>query len=142
MEIERMKISDIAEVLEIEKISFASPWSIEMFEQELLMGRYFAAKEGGKIIGYVGYQRVLDEGHITNLAVHPDFRRHGIGRKLVEKSVEEAKSSGLKSLILEVREKNTAAQKLYESLGFSNVGRRKGYYQEPVEDAILMARNL
>ncbi len=140
MEITAMRVSDIPEVVKIEIASFANPWSAEMFEQEMLLGRYFVARENNRVVGYAGYQKVLDEGHINNLAVKAEARRRGIARLLIGKIIEECQGEGIKSLTLEVREKNLAAQNLYRSLGFSIAGKRKGYYQDPVEDAILMTR--
>lgn len=142
MEIVDLTVEDLPKALEIEKISFALPWSPETFRDEILNGRYFAARENGNIIGYVGYQEVSDEANINNLAVHPGFRRKGIGKKLIKKIIEDAGRAGIKKLMLEFRESNAAARKLYEKFGFKVVGRRKDYYPEPREDAILMTKEL
>jgi ribosomal-protein-alanine N-acetyltransferase len=89
-------------------------------------------------MGYSGFRYVLDEAHITTLAVHNKFRKKGIGTKLVEQLMKDAKARGLNKLYLEVRQSNIPAQKIYKKLGFKVIDRRREYYQHPVEDALVM----
>lgn len=139
--IEPMKVDDVEEVLAIEQASFPTPWSRLAFLSELLENEravYLAARQEGRIIGYVGMWRILDEGHITNLAVHPDARRQGVGRRLLQTLCDLAQARGLHRLTLEVRVSNAPAQHLYESFGFLAAGVRPGYYQDNNEDALIM----
>lgn len=143
--LKNMSFEDIDEVCEIEKLSFAVPWSRESFESEISknnLARYVVAKADGKVAAYGGMWIVLDEGHITNIAVHPDYRGRKIGEKLVEALLETAKESNASRATLEVRASNNAALKLYKKLGFKEGGRRKGYYDENKEDAIIMWKEL
>lgn len=139
--IEPMRVEDVEEVLVIEQVSFATPWSRLAFLSELLENErsvYLVAREEGRVVGYVGMWRILDEGHITNLAVHPDFRRQGIGRRLLQTLSNLSVARGLRRMTLEVRVSNDPAQRLYASLGFLVAGRRPGYYQDNHEDALIM----
>ncbi|MBZ4646185.1 MAG: [ribosomal protein S18]-alanine N-acetyltransferase [Petroclostridium sp.] len=136
-----MELWDIDGVMEIEYASFAIPWSREAFEEELINNKhavYIVAKQGNKVIGYGGMWKVLEEGHITNIAVHPDFRRMRVGYAIVEALTQIAKNKGIGSMTLEVRENNIAAQGLYRKFGFEVVGRRKKYYADNNEDALIM----
>ncbi|HHW14622.1 MAG TPA: ribosomal protein S18-alanine N-acetyltransferase [Firmicutes bacterium] len=136
-----MKGDDVEEVLAIEQASFPTPWSRLAFLSELLENEravYLVAREEGRIIGYVGMWRILEEGHITNLAVHPDARRRGVGRRLLQTLCDLAQARGLHRLTLEVRVSNATAQRLYESFGFQAAGVRPGYYQDNNEDALIM----
>jgi ribosomal-protein-alanine N-acetyltransferase len=138
--IEKAGSDNIEEMLRIEKKAFASHWNKQTFIDELSAenGYYIVAREGNKILGYAGFRHVLDEGHITTLAVHHKFRKKGIGRKLVEHLINDAKNKGLKKLFLEVRQSNIPAQKLYKRINFKIIDRRREYYQHPVEDALVM----
>jgi|BioPla2DNA2_1021312.scaffolds.fasta_scaffold09013_6 ribosomal-protein-alanine N-acetyltransferase len=145
IEISQMVRADLESVLEIEKASFSTPWSRYAFLAELCenkRARYFVAceKEQGKVVGYVGIWLVLNEGHITTIAVHPDYRRKGIGKKLMLAAIEFAESSGVDAVTLEVRVSNTGAQNLYKQIGFISVGIRPGYYHDNREDAVIMWR--
>jgi ribosomal-protein-alanine N-acetyltransferase len=137
---EKVKLEDIDEMLKIEKKSFHSHWSRQTFIDEFSAdnGHYVAIKDGGRILGYSGFRYVLDEGHITTLAVSPKFRKKGIGTKLIAQLIEDAKVKGLKKLYLEVRQSNVAAQKIYKKFGFKVLDRRREYYQHPGEDALVM----
>lgn len=128
----------LAGLAEIEKVCFHAPWSESMLREELGKGIFLAAERDGQTVGYVGCQTVLDEGYITNVAVSPDCRRHGIGRALIEELASRARAQGLSFVTLEVRASNTPAMKLYEGAGFVRVGERKNFYTAPVEDAVLM----
>ena len=136
-----MRLKDVDRVAEIEKETFARPWSRESFRQEVTRNaaaRYLVAEEEGKVIGYAGAWIVLDESHITNIAVAEEARGRGIGRKLTEELLRILSSLGACYATLEVRVSNLKAQKLYGSLGFVSVGKRKRYYEDNNEDAYLM----
>ncbi|MCS3916687.1 ribosomal-protein-alanine N-acetyltransferase [Caldanaerobacter subterraneus subsp. tengcongensis MB4] len=136
-----MTEDDIDEVMEIEKLSFTTPWSREAFVGEVTKNscaRYIVAEVDKKVVGYAGFWVVLDEGHITNIAVHPEYRGKGIGSRLMEGLIDLAKKNGITSMTLEVRESNLVAQNLYKKFGFKVLGRREGYYQDNNEDAIVM----
>lgn len=136
-----MTSRDIPDVLKIEKLSFATPWSKEAFENEVcrnLCARYQVACLDGRVIGYGGMWVILDEGHITNIAVHPSYRGMGAGNMIVEALIRIAKAEGVKSMTLEVRRTNLIAQKLYEKYGFTAEGVRPRYYGDNGEDAIIM----
>ncbi|KKC30367.1 ribosomal protein S18-alanine N-acetyltransferase [Caldanaerobacter subterraneus] len=136
-----MTEDDIDEVMEIEKLSFTTPWSREAFVGEVTKNscaRYIVAEVDKKVVGYAGFWVVLDEGHITNIAVHPEYRGRGIGSRLMEGLIDLAKKNGITSMTLEVRESNLVAQNLYKKFGFKVLGRREGYYQDNNEDAIVM----
>lgn len=139
-----LKESDIPSVVEIENISFTTPWSEILFFNEIYKQRSIAkvALIDKKVIGYICANFVADEGHILNLAVHPDFRRKGIAKTLVENILEELKETDCRFLYLEVRASNNAARELYEGFGFSVVGTRKKYYNKPEEDAVIMSLRL
>lgn len=143
--VEPMRLNDLEEVLTIERLSFTIPWSRRAFLYELLENQqalYLVARETEKTVGYIGMWIVLDEGHITNLAVHPDYRRRGIGRLLLETLVRESAKRGIQRLTLEVRRSNLAAQALYRGLGFKETGVRHRYYQDNREDALIMWKEL
>jgi ribosomal-protein-alanine N-acetyltransferase len=137
-----MRLEDLEEVIQIEEVSFPTPWSRESFRYELLENQraiYLAAKNDyGRVAGYVGMWVVFDEGHITNLATHPVYRRQGVGRALLERLFEVARENGVKYLTLEVRRSNLNAQELYQKLGFVHMGVRRKYYLDNNEDAFIM----
>ncbi len=139
-----MNTSDLTNVLEIERASFTYPWSNNFFLQELQVSyaHSLLATIGEKSVGYVIYWLLPREIDIHNLAVHPAYRRQGIGGALLETVVEEARRQGVSRVTLEVRKSNDAAQKLYHALGFSAKGVRKGYYSDDGEDAVIMALEL
>jgi len=140
MNFEPAVLENVDEMLKIEKKSFASHWSRQTFLDELSAenGYYIKIKDRDRIMGYSGFRYVLDEAHITTLAVHNKFRKKGIGTKLVEQLMKDAKARGLNKLYLEVRQSNIPAQKIYKKLGFKVIDRRREYYQHPVEDALVM----
>lgn len=140
--IRRMRHEDIPGVLLVEQESFSQPWSAKAFQQELEspIAYYLVAEDKeGRILGYAGFWGILDQGDITNIAVGKDARRSGVGRLLLEKLIHLALLRGTAVLNLEVRASNIGAIALYEGYGFRQVGRRKGFYQKPAEDAILYA---
>lgn len=131
----------LAGVSKLERLCFPNePWS----EQSLLVlcrehGTGFVAlSEEGAVLAYVGMTYAADEGSITNVATHPDTRRQGLGRAVVSALLTQAKALGLANVYLEVRVSNEAAIALYRSLGFEEIGRRRHFYRQPTEDALLM----
>ena len=137
-----MQAEQIEAVHAIEKLSFSTPWPKISFFNELQndLAFYLVALAGRakKAAGYAGMWLILDEAHLTNLAVHPDYRRLGIGRTLMEEMIFRAVFLGAVRMTLEVRVSNRPAIALYESLGFRREGRRKGYYEDTGEDALIM----
>lgn len=129
---------------ELERLCFSDPWSEEgiAFEADNDAARFFVALFGGEIAGYAGMLFAADLGNICNIAVFPQFRRHGIGRKLVSALINSAKELGIAELTLEVRASNEPAKALYSSFGFVEVGKRKNFYNSPNEDAIVMNLSL
>ncbi len=124
-----------------EKTCFSDPWSKKRgFGIGKPLSLWLVATEGDRLAGYVGSQTVLGEADMMNLAVDPDFRRQGIGEALVLRLVAELKSRGAYCLTLEVRASNEAAIGLYDKLGFAAVGRRRGYYEKPREDACILRK--
>ena len=138
--IEEMKIDDIDGVFEVEKNCFEDYWSKDSFKKELSnnLAKYLVAKVDGKVVGYVGIWFVVDEGHITNVAVHKDYRGQKIGDRLIDKLVQVCRENKIVSMTLEVRVSNIVAQNLYKKYGFKMAGIRKEYYSNNKEDAIIM----
>jgi len=136
-----MELSDIEDILVVEKLSFSIPWSRDSFEKEIVdnnLATYLVAKVNEKAVGYIGMWKVLNEGHITNVAVHPEFRHQGIGDQLVSELLSLCEKENIDLVTLEVRKSNQNAIKLYEKHGFVAEGIRKAYYQDNKEDAIIM----
>ncbi|KAB3532424.1 ribosomal-protein-alanine N-acetyltransferase [Alkaliphilus pronyensis] len=141
----KMTINDIADVMIIEKSSFSVPWSRASFEKELksnTCARYYVAELDKKIVAYMGLWIIIDEAHITNIAVDPQFRGLSIGKAIVKEVIKETKESGILRITLEVRKSNIVAQNLYKSLGFLPCGVRPGYYSDNGEDALIMWKEL
>ena len=140
-EIRFMRLKDIDAVAEIEEATFARPWSRESFRQEVTrnaVARYLVAEEDGQILGYAGAWIIMDESHITNIAVREDARGRGLGKRLTKELLQILSNLGACYATLEVRVSNEQAQNLYKSLGFVSVGKRKRYYEDNNEDAYLM----
>lgn len=136
-----MTVEDVDAIHAIETACFKTPWSRESFLREVTenaCARYMVLREDGVPIAYAGVWFVLDEGHITNIAVHPDKRRRGYGERVCREMIQLAADSGMNWMTLEVRRSNQAAQALYHKLGFVDVGYRKRYYENS-EDALIMA---
>jgi ribosomal-protein-alanine N-acetyltransferase len=136
-----MRLDDIEEVLAIERASFHTPWSRAAFRYELTenrVARCLVARLHERVVGYLCMWEIGHEIHVTNLAVHPSFRRRGIGRQLLAPLLDEGRRRGIALVLLEVRPTNAEALALYESLGFRVIGRRKGYYFDTGEDALVM----
>jgi len=139
-----MTAADIENVIAIERASFQFPWSTRFFLDELQMdcARSILAEVEGRIVGYVLFWFLTEEVDIHNIAVHPDFRRQGIGRLLLEQVVDAARRQERVRVTLDVRFSNAPAQNLYRSFGFVIRGLRKGYYSDNGEDALVMALEL
>ena len=135
-----MVTADIPAILEIEQASFTTPWSETSFFNELKKPGSFlkVAKKGGRIVGYICGAWIIDEGHVLDLAVHPEYRRLGIASALVSLSIERLKEEGCRFVFLEVRASNDYAKTMYEKFGFEVLGTRKNYYVSPAEDAVIM----
>lgn len=141
LSIERMRPADLSDVLAIERASFSMPWSRGAFLYEIeqnQVARCWVGREDGRVVGYICLWEVTDELHVTNVAVHPDARRRGIARALLESVFAHARAAGSRMVLLEVRPSNTEAIALYDSFGFHVVGRRRGYYYDSGEDALVM----
>lgn len=139
--IRRMTLPDLDEVAAIEADTFPTPWSRQSFEQELtrnVVARYLVAELDGRVIGYAGAWIILDESHITNIAIAEVYRGKGYGRALTQALLQYLSNLGAAYATLEVRKSNLRAQNLYTSLGFQTVGVRKRYYEDNQEDALLM----
>ena len=139
-----MTIADVDGVMAVEKDSFATPWSRSAFEEELAqnrLARYLVAEENGQVVGYAGMWLVINEAHVTNVAVSGTSRGAGIGRLLMETLMGLARENGMGSMTLEVRVSNAVARHLYETLGFAEAGIRKNYYSETKEDALILWRD-
>ena len=128
-------------ILEIEQSCFLAPWAPQSFVSELSdneYARYFCLEHEGEIIGYMGLWFILEEGHITNVAITPKYQGMGRGEFLMRSVIDLMAKEGMERMTLEVRASNTPAQKLYERLGFVTAGVRKGYYSDNREDALIM----
>lgn len=139
--IRRMTIADLDAVVAIEEATFPTPWSKDSFRQELernVAARYLVAEKAGEVIGYGGAWIILDESHITNIAIAESQRGFGYGRMLTEALMQYLANLGAAYATLEVRKSNIRAQNLYKSVGFIELGVRKRYYEDNNEDALLM----
>ena len=136
--------NDLARVVEIERASFSDPWSLTAFRTALNEERinFHIALCGESVVGYAVSWCVIDEAELANLAVVPAMRGQRIGAALLDRAMADARAAGCLVMHLEVRESNAAARALYESRGFGMVGRRKRYYREPVEDALILRARL
>ena len=137
-----MNASHTAQVAELEKLCFTDPWSEKSIASELnnQLAYWLVAVDGERVAGYVGSQSVLGESDMMNVAVHPDYRRRRIAETLIERLVADLGKLGNHCLSLEVRSSNEPAIRLYEKLGFSQVGRRPKYYRNPREDALILRK--
>lgn len=136
-----MLTTDLDVILEIERASFSTPWSVEAFKAELKeneYARYLCLELNGQVIGYMGLWFILDEGHITNIAITSNYRGQRWGEFLMRSVMEKMAEQGMERMTLEVRVSNSAAQSLYKRLGFVTAGFRKGYYADTGEDAMIM----
>jgi ribosomal-protein-alanine N-acetyltransferase len=137
----RMRRRHLPGVLRIENRSYPRPWSLGIFLSEISLGesrQYFVAVLGSKVIGYCGMMVILDECHITNIAVDGSYGSKGVAKRLLLNAFEVAQGLSIKDMTLEVRASNQVAQRLYFKFGFEPVGIRKNYYAESNEDAVIM----
>ena len=132
--IRKSSIKDLDNIAEIENSSFSKPWSIEQLRATI--SKIFIAEEKKEIKGFIAIDFILDEVHILHMAVHPDYRRQGIGKLMIRKAFEFPANK----FFLEVRESNYCAQKLYEGFGFKVISKRKNYYQDNNETAFVMEK--
>ena len=138
-----MTLADVDGVHAIEEATFAMPWSRESFERDVTenkCARYLVAEKNGEIIAFAGTWLVIDEAHITNIAVSEDMRGNGYGEKITRALMQAAANEGCLWMDLEVRRSNLRAQSLYRKVGFIDVGYRKRYYEDNREDALIMYR--
>ncbi|AFQ42740.1 ribosomal protein S18-alanine N-acetyltransferase [Desulfosporosinus meridiei] len=136
-----MLVEDLEAIMEIEIASFSTPWSVQAFKAELKdneYARYSCLELDGKVIGYMGLWFILDEGHITNVAIAPNYRGQQWGEFLMRTVMAKMAAEGMERMTLEVRKSNSPAQSLYQRLGFTTAGVRKGYYADTGEDALIM----
>lgn len=130
----------IPKILDIESRTNGAPWSERAFRNELTHSDriFLVALVGGEIVGYGGVWLVIDEAHVTTLAIAEEHRKQGIGKKLMIELLEKSKEADMVCSTLEVRASNEAALKLYEALGYKQIAKRKGYYPDNKEDAVVM----
>ena len=142
MIITNMREQHVAQVAALERLCFSDPWSERSIASELdnKLALWLVAADGERVVGYVGSQTVLPETDMMNVAVSPERRREGIAEALVDALVSELKNIGSTSLTLEVRASNMPAIGLYEKMGFLEAGRRKNYYRNPREDALILRK--
>jgi len=135
-----MTEKDIENILEIEKRSFVAPWTRGMFKEAIFspISTNFVMEGDGHLLGYIMLYSVADEAHILNLATHPDQRRKGNASRLIRYTLDYCAGRGVSDFFLEVRESNHAAKDLYGKYGFKVIGRRRKYYTETNEDALVM----
>jgi ribosomal-protein-alanine N-acetyltransferase len=143
----RMKREDLLEVMEIELKSFSNPWTMAAFKGEIdnypiSQAYVIAGKNLSGIIGYITYWQIQKEVQISNFALHPDYRRQGIGESILRRVIDKVKEQGAVFVFLEVRPSNFSANSLYAKLGFKTLGTRKNYYHDPDEDALIMGKML
>ena len=139
--IRRMTVEDVPAVAAIEAATFPTPWSEDAFRKEITdnpVARYLVAEKDGAVIGFAGAWIILDESHITNIAILAEHRGNGYGRALTAALMQYLSNLGAAYATLEVRKSNVTAQNLYKSLGYVSVGVRKRYYEDNGEDALLM----
>ena len=141
LNVRKMRLTDAPQVATLEAATFPNPWRLADFEFEMTenpVARYLIAEEGDRLLGFAGSHLILDEGHITNVAVAQEARGQGIGRRLMEGLMQLASNLGVSYMTLEVRTSNEPAINLYKSLGFFKVSVRPKYYQDNQEDALIM----
>ena len=143
-EIDNLSIEDIEDVLVIENKSFSIPWSKQAFIDEInnSLAFYLVVKEFGICVGYIGLWQIGDEAHITNIAVHPDYRRRKIGSLLMDQMFKSMTEKKVTSFTLEVRQSNNPAIEFYKKYGFQIEGLRKAYYADNKENAYIMWKRI
>ena len=141
LQIRNANENDVKLLADMDEMCFSAPWSETSFFEEITtnkVAKYIVAEIDGEIVGYAGIWIILDEGHITNVAVHPEHRRKGIAKAIISEIIARSEEAGANLFALEVRTSNEAAILLYEKFDFKKVGIRKGYYENNGEDAIIM----
>lgn len=137
-----MTLADLEGVMEVERLSYLTPWSREAFLSEIMQTYtiYLVAQDGERVVAIAGMHVVWEDAHVTNIAVHPLYRGRGLGERMMRELVQRAARRGARRMTLEVRVSNTSAQNLYKKLGFVTApgAIRKGYYTDTNEDAIVM----
>lgn len=142
IQIRRMTLDDISQVVEIDRVSFSLPWPERSFRFEVTdnpASRAWVAESNGKVVGMIVAWLIVDEAHIATVATHPDYRRQGVAQSLLIHAMQSIAREGATQAVLEVRESNLAAQEMYRKFGFEESGRRPRYYKDNDEDAILMS---
>ncbi|MCR8636684.1 ribosomal protein S18-alanine N-acetyltransferase [Paenibacillus radicis (ex Xue et al. 2023)] len=145
LEFRAMRLDDIPAICEIEREAFTTPWTSGAFHNELTnnqFARYMVMEYEAQVIGYGGMWLVIDEAHVTNVAVREGYRGKKLGEMLMRELQKTASFLGAERMTLEVRPSNIIAQRLYEKLGFHSVGVRRGYYTDNREDALVMWADL
>ena len=142
MIITKMAECHVPQIAELEKLCFHDPWSQNSIASEVnnKLSFWLVAVEDSKVVGYVGSQTVLGETDMMNIAVHPEFRKKGIATALITQLISTLAQQGSHSLMLEVRASNDPAISVYKSLDFVEVGRRRNYYRNPREDALILRK--
>lgn len=142
MKLRRLEKADVSQTVLLEQKCFSVPWSEASLYQDIVnndLARYYGAFDGNEmLIAYMGYWKVLEQAHVTNVAVDPAWRRRGVGKRLFGYVLQEAAKEGVESLTLEVRPSNEAALALYRSFGLEEQGRRRHYYSDNGEDALIL----
>jgi len=141
LQLSSMTLADLDEVVAIERVSFPTPWTPAAFRYEIQQNRVARCsvmRAGRQAVGYICLWEIGHEIHITNLAVHPEWRHRGVGRAILVSALSEGVARGVTLAFLEVRPSNAPAVALYGSLGFQIIGRRSGYYFDTGEDALVM----
>lgn len=142
MDFRRAVGTDVSKIREAEELIFSDAWSERSISSAICTegGICFVAMEGDNLIAYVLGRLIAPEGEIYRIAVLPEYRRRGIGYRLLDYAVKTSRGRGLECLFLEVRSKNLPARKLYRAYGFKDMGIRRGYYKDPPDDAVIMLR--
>ena len=142
--IRKMQQADVPQIAALECLCFSDPWSEASITSELEneLSLWFVSETDGKIQGYIGSQSVPPDCDIMNLAVAPDARRQHIGQQLLQTLLDALHRRGIEQVFLEVRPSNTPARALYDAFGFAQVGLRKRYYVNPIEDALILRKEL
>jgi [ribosomal protein S18]-alanine N-acetyltransferase len=140
----KMEESDLEDILRIEEVSFATPWTRNMFMDELanVFSRTIVFKQAGVLVGYMCFWTVLDEAHLLNIAVSPELRGRGLGHKMMTYLEETSRGRGLEKIILEVARRNAPARRLYKKFGFHSIGFRRMYYTAEKDDALVMQKRI
>ncbi len=139
--IRKMTLDDIPAVIDLDQKSFSLPWPERSFRFEVTenpASHCWVAELDGKVVGMIVVWLIVDEAHVATIAAHPDFRRQGIAKRLLAHALRQLIDAGARSSFLEVRESNLAAQEMYHKFGYEEAGRRRRYYKDNDEDAILM----